>query len=74
MNYILKQIFRLEFTYWFNKRIGFYFYKRNNNNKKSIELSIWKYHKIKELKGYEDEWLSNWWTFITLWRNYKVIK
>jgi hypothetical protein len=65
----MKQIFSIEFPVWIGKRIGLYLYYRKGNLNR-LQLSIWEYHKDKELKGYEDEWFSNWWKHITLlkWR------
>lgn len=74
MKKIFKQIFKMEFLYWFSKRLGIYIYYRQNQNKKSIELSIWEYHKIKELEGYEDDWFSSWCKNITIWRNFIKLK
>jgi len=64
----MKQLFEIEFPYWINKRLGLYLYYRIDKNKKRLMLSIWEYHKIKEIKGYEDDWFSNWWKHIILLR------
>lgn len=66
----LKEIAKIEFSVWFDKQLGFYLYYKTDGKKKTIQLSVWEYHKIKELKGYEDEWFSNWWKHITIWKNY----
>lgn len=66
----LKQIVKLEIPYWINKRLGIHFYYKTNGKKKVIQVSVWKYHKDKELKGYENEWLSNWWKHYIIWKNY----
>lgn len=65
-----KQLFEIEFPYWFNKMLGIYLYYGTKGKEKIIQLSIWEYHKIKELKAYKDEWFSSWWKNIVLWKNY----
>jgi len=67
----LKQLFQIEFYYWYKKKLGIYLYTRASKDKKDLMISIWEFHKIKELKDYDDEWYSRWWTHIIIWKNYK---
>ena len=75
---MLKHIGEIEFPYWFKKRVSFDLYYKVSEcdmNKKALVLSIWEYHKIPELGNeYKDEWFTNWWKHITLWKNYKKSK
>lgn len=66
----IKRLLQIDLLYWFNKKIGIYLIYKTLKKKKKLILSVWKYHKNKEIKGYEDEWLSNWWKHFTVWKNH----
>ena len=56
--------------YWFGRQfvLNFYWLYSESTNKKLFKLTIWEYHKLKDIIGYENEYGSSWWKHFTLWK------
>lgn len=67
-NMTIKQIFQFDIPYFPNKKLHIDLYWRVKKfNRKELMLSIWKYHKLVDIVGYEDEWGTRWWKHIKIW-------
>jgi hypothetical protein len=55
-----------EFTirYWFTREAKFTIYKRAGHQ----YVTVWLFKKLWYIKGYEDEWGTNWWKHFKLWK------
>ena len=70
---MIKRYKEITIPYWFGRQLEFTFYhiysKKSFNHE--FRMTIWKYHKLKDIPGYENEWGSNWWKHITIYKKPK---
>ena len=67
----MKNIKYLSIPYWFDKKLDLYLSWRFNcdTKQKELVLSVWKVRRLRDCKGYEDEWGSNWWRHWVIWKS-----
>jgi len=67
----IKYIKQFSIPYWINRKLDLDLFWRFSNieNIKELILTIWKVKRLTDYKCHENEWGSNWWKHIVIWKS-----
>ena len=66
---MIKNYISFDIPYWIGKKLNIcIYYYIPHSYYKELRITIWNYKRLKDIPGHENEWGTNWWKIITLWK------
>jgi hypothetical protein len=63
----IKHYFNVKIPYWKHRYVEFTLCKISYEDKYRIQFTIWLIKKLVDIKGYEDEFGTNWWKHFVIY-------